>query len=100
MSIFKPVGDLTTFGIGAALTQPGDSFTGHLHSVLLEALPHVSQPVIDDIIRAAFGLLLAVSSRIVYGWLDKLSQKKEEKKKRELPERKPDDINIDNDKPA
>lgn len=71
MSLQTRLGDFTATAIGFMITSPNDTFARIGSNLLEVATPHVSQPVIDEIVRGLAGLALAVLSRWVYGLFEK-----------------------------
>jgi len=89
----KVLGDFTSLGLGYGLATPSPD--GLVHN-LLTALP-VSQSVVDEIVKALAGLLLAVISRWLYARvLDKPTLKNKSGDMPENTEQLPDEIVLSN----
>lgn len=80
-SFSKIFGDITGLSTGYYLADPSSVTLSFLHTSILEAIPNISQPVVDEIVRAIAALVITFLSRIMFDKVDKIKNKKEKKKR-------------------
>jgi len=80
-SFSKIFGDITGLSTGYYLADPSGVTLSFLHTPILEAIPNISQPVVDEIVRAIAALVITFLSRIMFDKVDKIKNKKEKKKR-------------------
>lgn len=74
-------GDITGLSTGYFLADPSGVTLSFLHTPILDSIPNISQPVVDEIVRAIAALVITFLSRVLFDKVDKMKNKKEEKKR-------------------
>lgn len=74
-------GDIIGLSTGYFLADPSGVTLSFLHSPILDSIPNISQPVVDEIVKAIAALVITFLSRVLFDRFDKIKNKKEEKKR-------------------
>lgn len=69
-------GDLTNVGIGYVTADPTGAVLNPLNNLLLNATA-MPPNATEEVVRMVAGLLLAVVTKVLYGWIDRKFSKKE-----------------------
>lgn len=82
LNITKHISDLPGFFAGYATAVPDGEILSPAHNLLLEAT-NLPPELTNEVLKMVAGLVIAVISKVIYGWIDKRNSSQKTQSKNE-----------------